>query len=328
MAIKTVHAGHGGRKVNGRWTDSGAVGNGYQEATVARTITAKMAKKAGVKDVTDNSATTSNNIIYAQQRSINANGNGYHISNHLNAATPAATGVEVLYGSLSEKPLAAKVSAAIAKALGLVDRGAKDGTWLGIATGTGSGKKVLLIEWGFITNSNDMKKLMANMDKGIDAALKALGVSVTPSQPSKPAKPSGNAAFKNGDRVKVLSKATHYQTGQAIPAFVKGKTYKVKGVKDVNQSASKKAYLLDGVNSWFLQQDLDKVASASTAKKVGDTVEVLAKATHYQTGQAIPAFVKGKKYKIKQVKSVNQSASKKAYLLDGVNSWFLEQDVK
>lgn len=137
--------------------------------------------------------------------------------------------------------------------------------------------------------------------------------------------------FANGDKVKVLAKATHYQTGQSIPSFVKGQTYTVKQSKTVNQSASKYAFLLDGVNSWFLAQDLQKVSGASTgyaAKKVGDTVTVQSFATRYQTGEPIASFVKGKKYKISQVKNVKQSKSKRAYLLSGINSWVLEQDVK
>jgi hypothetical protein len=201
LKVQTVHAGHGGRKSGNSWTDPGAVGNGYQEATVAREITAKMAKLMNVKDVSDNVGTSGNGIIYNQAASINVNGDGYHISNHLNAASNVnATGVEVLYGSKSEAPLAAKLSAAIAKALDLPDRGAKDGTWLGISTMTGSGKKVLLIEWAFISNPNDMRKLMANMDKGIAAAVKVLGYDVnevnpTPEQPKPIEKKKGAKAM-------------------------------------------------------------------------------------------------------------------------------------
>lgn len=57
------------------------------------------------------------------------------------------------------------------------------------------------------------------------------------------------------------------------------------------------------------------------------TVTVGKWATHYQTGQKIAEFVKGNKYKVIQEKAVNQSNSKKAYLLDGINSWVLEQDI-
>lgn len=61
---------------------------------------------------------------------------------------------------------------------------------------------------------------------------------------------------------------------------------------------------------------------------VGDSVRVLGHATHYQTGQAMASWVKGRTYKILQVKAVNQSRSKRAYLLEGITSWVLEQDVE
>ena len=175
MSIKSVHAGHGGRKNGNTWTDPGAVGCGYKEADVARTITAMMVKKAGLKNVTDNAGTTANAIVNNVANNINKCSDGWHISNHLNAFNGSATGVEVLYGSVDSKATAAKLSAAIAKALGLVDRGAKDGTWLGIARNSGAGKKVLLIEWGFIDNLSDMKTLMTKMDDAVNAALEVMG---------------------------------------------------------------------------------------------------------------------------------------------------------
>lgn len=79
-------------------------------------------------------------------------------------------------------------------------------------------------------------------------------------QPSKP-KITDTRDFPVGSKVKVRSKATKYQTGQPVPNFVKGKTYKVKERKTVNQSVSKYAFLVDGINSWFLAQDLDMVSS-------------------------------------------------------------------
>lgn len=175
MSIKSVHAGHGGRKNGSSWTDPGAVGCGYKEADVARTITSMMVKKAGLKNVTDNAGTTANAIVNNVANNINKCADGWHISNHLNAFNGSATGVEVLYGSSASKTTAAKLSTAIAKALGLVDRGAKDGTWLGIARNSGAGKKVLLIEWGFIDNNKDMQALMAKMDVAVNAALAVFG---------------------------------------------------------------------------------------------------------------------------------------------------------
>lgn len=64
------------------------------------------------------------------------------------------------------------------------------------------------------------------------------------------------------------------------------------------------------------------------SKQTYKTVTVGKWATNYQTGQKIAEFVKGNKYKVKQEKAVNQSNSKKAFLLDGINSWVLEQDTE
>ncbi|MBL1226537.1 hypothetical protein IW510_15540 [Enterococcus sp. BWR-S5] len=63
-------------------------------------------------------------------------------------------------------------------------------------------------------------------------------------------------SFAIGQKVKLLNHATHYQTSEAIPAWTKNKTYTVQQVKSVNQSNSKKAYLLKEISSWVLEQDL------------------------------------------------------------------------
>ena len=59
-----------------------------------------------------------------------------------------------------------------------------------------------------------------------------------------------------GSKVKLLKQATHYQTGQKIPEWIKDKTYTIQQVKAVSQSNSKKAYLLKEISSWVLEQDL------------------------------------------------------------------------
>ena len=73
-----------------------------------------------------------------------------------------------------------------------------------------------------------------------------------------------------------------------------------------------------------------KIAQTSgyPTRKVGDVVTVKKTATTYQTGQKMANFVKGGRYMIKQVKAVDQSNSKRAYLLDKINSWVLEQDLE
>lgn len=190
MSIAGSGAGHGGKKTNGNWRDGGAHGNGYNEADVTRTINKKIIALTGAKDTTDNLGTSVNDNLNRIAQNINKAPDGYHLSNHLNAFNGKATGVEVLYGDVSQKAIAAKLSKAIANALGIADRGAKDGSWLAIARGTGAGKKVLLIEWCFIDNKSDMQKLMANMDKAISAMLSVFGYSTTVQPPKPEVKPS------------------------------------------------------------------------------------------------------------------------------------------
>lgn len=67
--------------------------------------------------------------------------------------------------------------------------------------------------------------------------------------------------------------------------------------------------------------------SSSGKFRVGQSVTLLNHGTHYQTGQSIAPYVKNRKYTVLQVKSVNQSGSKYAYLLSGIMSWVLEQDL-
>ena len=98
-----------------------------------------------------------------------------------------------------------------------------------------------------------------------------------------PVAPSGGRAV--GTKVTVRSAATHYQTGQPIASWVKGSTYAIKQVKAVNQSASKRAYLLDGINSWVLEQDvIPPAAIAPAPAEKSFRVQVATDALNVRTG--------------------------------------------
>lgn len=311
MAISSTHAGHGGA---GKWADPGAVGNGLQEATVARTINSKIVKATGVRDVTDNKGTNSNAILANTVRGINASPAGWQISNHINAFSDSrANGVEVLYGSLADKPMAEKVSKAISDATGLFNRGAKDGTWLYIARNSGANKKVLLIEWGFITNKSDMDKLQKNMDKGIEAMLRCFGHNVTVAQKPKPSPAKQEIINRTktdsrvGKIVSVATTATSYATGQKINQSVtKGKKYKVIE-KGVRKSDKKNAYLLDGIISWVLEQDIPEFKVVSTPKPA----PVVTKDTIYSVMPNDTLWAISRKYgtTVEQLKSWNNLKS-------------------
>ncbi|WP_376738226.1 C47 family peptidase [Enterococcus faecalis] len=57
-------------------------------------------------------------------------------------------------------------------------------------------------------------------------------------------------------KVTLLSKASQYQTGEAIPTNVRNKQYTALKVKPFRRSNSKLAYFLSGINKWVLEQDI------------------------------------------------------------------------
>ncbi|MDT2010680.1 phage terminase small subunit-related protein [Carnobacterium divergens] len=128
-----------------------------------------------------------------------SNGSDWNISNHLNSASPQATGVEVFYfgGDLVAKAKAEQISAAISRTLGIPNRGAKDGSGLYVIRNTPGHS--LLIEWSFISNPNDMIKLLGNMDQAVNEVVKLFGYGATePIVPTAPTKVNmQRAAIKN-----------------------------------------------------------------------------------------------------------------------------------
>lgn len=201
MTIKDTHAGHGGLDN----FDPGAVNGAKQESKIARNINHLILTKTGAVDTTDNLATTVPqnlaNIVNSTNRV--ASLNDWSISNHLNAASPSATGVEVFYFGSDPvaKAKAEQVSAAIASALGLVNRGAKDGSGLYVIRNTAS--RMLLIEWGFISNDNDVKAIETKAEQAVNAMLNCFGYDLT-NKPSTPA-PSPNPVQPTSSRYPVGS---------------------------------------------------------------------------------------------------------------------------
>lgn len=304
----------------------GANGCGLKEHEVAQKIHDKFRAVTKAVDATDNVGRTANDNLYNIVKKMNAVGKSFHVSHHLNAFNGTANGFEVWYyaGNAQAKKLAEEICAAVCKVTGWVNRGAKATTSLYvIRASTGS---AILIEWGFVDSQKDMDIMANKMDTAVNAALAVFGYSASSSSDNNTStsKPAASTSFKVGDKVKIIDALYKDSTGAGRSTASRGKTGTIKRVVSGN-----KPYLIDSLG-WAHKNDIQLATSSTTTdtKKVGDTVTVQSHATQYQTGQNIPSWVKGKKYKIKQIKSVNQSKSKKAYLLDGINSWFLEQDVK
>ena len=304
----------------------GASGCGLKEHEVAQKIHDKFRAVTKAVDATDNVGRTANDNLYNIVKKMNAVGKSFHVSHHLNAFNGTANGFEVWYyaGNAQAKKLAEEICTAVCKVTGWVNRGAKATTSLYvIRASTGS---AILIEWGFVDSQKDMDIMAKKMDAAVNATLAVFGYSANSSSNhnTSTSKPAASTSFKVGDKVKITDALYKDSTGAGRSTASRGKTGTIKRVVSGN-----KPYLIDSLG-WAHKNDIQLATSSTTTdtKKVGDTVTVQSHAAKYQTGQNIPTWVKGKKYKINQIKSVNQSKSNKAYLLDGINSWFLEQDVK
>ena len=67
--------------------------------------------------------------------------------------------------------------------------------------------------------------------------------------------------IKAGDKIKVKFGAKHWSTGQNIPSWVQGKTYKVKSV-------SGNKVLLSGINSWIAKSNVEILQTETVASTV------------------------------------------------------------
>lgn len=169
----------------------GAAGNGLKEETVARTIknaVINYLRKLGhnVIDATDEVGRTKEQVwMNAVKKANDTFGrNCIIISIHLNSG--GGTGIEVFDFKGTSNPLASNISRELAAALGLRNRGQKDGSDLGIINSTAG--TCVLVECGFIDNADDMRVLMANIDKAAAAIVKGAtgqSVNVEPPQPKE-----------------------------------------------------------------------------------------------------------------------------------------------
>lgn len=168
--VFTSNAGHSAKS-------PGAAANSFKEHEQARLCNKafiKTMKQHGHR-VEDTTSDAANKTAVLQEQVAKANrlGGGNKqlaLSWHLNAG--GGTGVEVLYYGDATKKLAADVSAAIAKALGVKDRGAKQRTDLFFLRKTIG--HAILIEVCFIDNEDDMAKLTKKRNAVAEAVAEVL----------------------------------------------------------------------------------------------------------------------------------------------------------
>lgn len=162
-----VSAGHSATTGIGR--DNGAIGNGYTEGVEAdkiRDIVVAELNKLGANPISDKDDTILADTL--KEFKGKADTNSILLEIHLNAATPAATGTETIVPNSptsSERALAESLSKAVKDILDIPLRGSK-----GVITESESKRGSLgwmrvpgenvLMELCFITNKNDMAKLV------------------------------------------------------------------------------------------------------------------------------------------------------------------------
>lgn len=283
MGKHLVICGHGQGRTG---YDLGAVNAklGITEAGKVRELAKIMSKYSGqqIDFITEQN-------VY-DYRSITSIGKGYDSITelHFNAFNGSAKGTEVL---IQSSLAADKEDMAILSLLSryFQNRGIKKVDWLYNANQAASrGYTYRLVEIAFIDNEQDMaiyENKKEDIAKGLVSAITGVEVkTIVPLPPNSTVGSSGTPSkpiYLVGDSLRVLSHATHYQTGQKIANWVKGRTYKILQVKTVHQSNSKRAYLLDGIKSWVLEQDVEGTTNDHSEKtytvQKGDTLYGISK---------------------------------------------------
>lgn len=285
--------------------DPGAVNRslGITEADKVREFAQLMAVYSGnqIDYITDQN-------VY-DYRSLGSIGKGYDSITelHFNAFNGQARGTEILiYAGYQPDALDQKLLAALSSRF--TNRGIKKVDWLYNANVAASkGYNYRLVEIAFIDNNADMAIYEAHKRVLAKEFVQAITGQVSAIPSTASSNSQSGARYHLGDSVWVEKHATHYQTGQPMKGFVKGKVYKVLKVKAVNQSKSKHAYLLEGINSWVLEQDLapSTVGHSEQTYTVqkGDTLSSIAKRfkTTYQELARINSIPDPNRIKVGQV---------------------------
>ncbi|HDR7311515.1 TPA: N-acetylmuramoyl-L-alanine amidase [Bacillus cytotoxicus] len=177
--LVTWHAGHNAYV-------PGAQANGYKEEVETRRVVKRIAEICSENGV--NYAITTDDVGRTQRQNLNnicANCNSHtrdriDVAIHFNQAVSEQGGVEVWY--YDQYALAAKVSSAVASALGIRDRGAKEGKQLAVLNGTNA--PAILIEVCFLGHAGNMRAYEERFEPMCRAIVQAVtGVNVTNYQP-------------------------------------------------------------------------------------------------------------------------------------------------
>ena len=180
-----ISPGHG-LKVRGA---EGPQSWGLDEVDEARRVVDRVASLlrsggAGVEVVKDDVSTNQDDNLDYLIREHNARTRDRDVSVHFNSngTTEGARGVEVYYGS--DHDLAADISAEIAIASGLIDRGAKDGMHLKWVNSTE--EPAVLVEVAFVNAHQDCNLYRQHFEEICRAIAESVGEIIVGSEPPPP----------------------------------------------------------------------------------------------------------------------------------------------
>lgn len=152
--------GHGGK-------DSGAVENGYKEKDIVLDISTSFVRELEAHRVNTKRSRTNDMTVSLNQRCANSNNfkANVFVSHHINSYNNTSNGVEVLYhpGSKEGKKLSQIVLDELMKTgIFKSNRGIKPRPNLAVLRGTSA--PAILIEYGFISNKDEINKVVKNIN--------------------------------------------------------------------------------------------------------------------------------------------------------------------
>lgn len=261
-----IDAGHGG-------TDPGAVSNGVNEKDLTLMIAKYMYERFQQEGIHTTLVRSTDETISPNERVrriLNAYGNNPNvivISNHINSnETGTAEGAEVIYALRNEDTLAKNILDELSKAC-QISRGfyqrrlpsdtSKDYYFIHRETGV---TKPVIVEYGFINNPSDLKKIKENYKEYVNAVVRAV------------IKTEGSSGSSNGNTYIVKKGDTLFTIARTFNVTVDA----LKKTNNLSSDFITPGQLLIIPKSLPSEPNLPKDTTIYTVKK-GDTLWIIAK---------------------------------------------------
>lgn len=144
-----------------------------------------------------------------------------------------------------------------------------------------------------------------------------------------PPPPSG--IFTIGEQVRVKNGITRWATGEAMPAWVHGRTYPIIEIR--TRDGVTQLLLGSGINSWIRAADVDRINQGTTPPpptpdeiQLNEQVRIRQGIRTWATGEAMPAWVHGRTYPVIEIRT--RDGVRQLLLGAGINSWIRAEDVE